>query len=531
MTRKVPAVAAAMLVLAAFASVPVAAVESVTVETNAPSDVTADSATLHATVTDLEDASEAAVWFEYHPDGDEANVTSTPALTITGTGAITVDVTDLESGTTYVVEAHAETANATSSGSQVTFTTDAEEAVAVETDEATDVTAESATLAGELTLEGVENATVWFEYWETGDPANATTTATQVLDATGSFTASVTGLENGTDYVYTAHATAGNESDVGEPVEFTTHDRFADLAVDTRSASDVDNTSATLNGELTRLDGEAEAEGWFEYWVQGDPANVTSTENQTLTEPGSFSASVSGLENETTYVYVSHAAANGSHVTGDPVTFTTGQATTGSATWDGEGAFGQWLTSVLKNLVPSEMDVPFGQFVSDIVTANNPGNGQGPPEHAGPPDDDDDERGPPDHAKDDDDEDDEEDGPPDHAKGGDDDGDDEDELDVTVVGDLEANATVTVSVTHNGSTVDNATVKLNGEVVGTTEADGQLAVTLPDELGDEVEIEVETEDAEGEWEHEFEDGEDDEEEEEEQGNGKDKGNNGQGNGS
>lgn len=528
MTRKIPAlVAATMLVLTAFASVPVAAAESVTVETDTPTDVTTSTATLHGTVTGLENASNATVWFEYWPEGDAANSTETTRLGITGTGSFAIDVTDLDENTTYVVVAHAETENATGMGAEVTFTTDAEEAVAVETGEATVVTETSATLNGELTaLEGAENASVWFEYWVEGDAANNSTTAVQTLDSTGTFTAAIDGLENDTTYVVVAHAETPNESDTGNEVEFTTHDRSDPLAVETGSASAVDDTSATLNGELSGMDGEAEATVWFAYWVEGDAANASTTTNQTLTAPGTFSASVSGLENDTTYVYVAHAAANNTTVAGDEVEFTTGADGDEAVnrTWDGEGPFGQWLTSVLKNLVPAEMDEPFGQFVSDLVRANNPGNGQGPPAHAGSPDDDDD---------------DDERGPPDHAKGGDDEESDDDALNVTVDGDIEPNATVTVTVTHNGSPVENATVTLNGEVVGQTDADGQLEVTLPEDLGDEVEIEVETEDAEGEWEHEFgsedDEGDDDEEddeaeEEEEPGNGKDNGNNGQGNG-
>lgn len=90
-----------------------------------------------------------------------------------------------------------------------------------------------------------------------------------------------------------------------------------------------------------------------------------------------------------------------------------------------------------------------------------------------------------------------------------DDEDDERELDVTVDGNVSAGGTVTVTVIHDGTPVENATVTVNDERVGTTNADGQLAVTLSDDLGDEVEVEVEADDGEGEWERAFE-GEEDE---------------------
>lgn len=79
--------------------------------------------------------------------------------------------------------------------------------------------------------------------------------------------------------------------------------------------------------------------------------------------------------------------------------------------WDGEGPFGQWVTSWLKNLLPPDNETIFGLTVAEIVTANNPGsehrsdkanpvgNATGPPEHAiNASDDDGNSTGPPDHA-------------------------------------------------------------------------------------------------------------------------------------
>jgi hypothetical protein len=353
------------------------------------------------------------------------------------------------------------------------------ESVEVETVGALDVTAQNATLVGNLTeLDNASSADVWFEYWEEGDRANNSTTTAVTLSEPGAFSASVDGLANNTTYVYVAHAATENVSDEGEPVEFTTGDRFAPLGVETLPATDVTNTSATLNGELTGLSGEAEADVWFEYWPQGDSANSSTTAIQTLSGTSSFSDAVSGLENDTTYVYVAHAAANNSTVAGENTSFTTDDGVAEAPTWDGEGPFGQWLTSVLKNLVPPDSDVPLGQIVSDIVTSNNPGS-----EHRS------EKANPGGNGN----------GPPDHAKGGGDEADDGDdgELEIAVDGELAANETITVTVTHDGSTVENATVSVDGEDVGTTDADGELEVTLPDDSGAAVTLSAEHDDLEG----------------------------------
>ncbi|MCU4802747.1 DUF4382 domain-containing protein [Halobacteria archaeon HArc-gm2] len=85
-----------------------------------------------------------------------------------------------------------------------------------------------------------------------------------------------------------------------------------------------------------------------------------------------------------------------------------------------------------------------------------------------------------------------------------DDDDDEREgvLDVDFVENVTRGANATLEVTRNGSAVENATVTVDDERVGTTDADGRITVTVPD--AEEVEISVEADDAETELELDFE---------------------------
>nr|WP_049918551.1 DUF4382 domain-containing protein [Haloferax larsenii] len=82
--------------------------------------------------------------------------------------------------------------------------------------------------------------------------------------------------------------------------------------------------------------------------------------------------------------------------------------------------------------------------------------------------------------------------------------------DAALTASFDGNVTVgenaTLVVTQNGTPVENATVSVNGEDAGTTDADGELVVTIPD--ADEVTVKVTDGDAEAEVEYEF--GEDDE---------------------
>ncbi|WP_158058735.1 DUF4382 domain-containing protein [Halorussus halophilus] len=89
-------------------------------------------------------------------------------------------------------------------------------------------------------------------------------------------------------------------------------------------------------------------------------------------------------------------------------------------------------------------------------------------------------------------------------KGGAEDGNESSEsaLNASFVGNVTQGENVTVEVTENGSAVANATVRVDGAVVGETNADGTLTISVPDVTV--LEVEVETDDASATLKHEFE---------------------------
>jgi hypothetical protein len=72
------------------------------------------------------------------------------------------------------------------------------------------------------------------------------------------------------------------------------------------------------------------------------------------------------------------------------------------------------------------------------------------------------------------------------------DSDDAGTLNATFVGNVTPGENATVSVTRDGSAVANATVEVEGEVVGQTNADGTLTFSVPDR--EDLEVEIETDD-------------------------------------
>lgn len=78
----------------------------------------------------------------------------------------------------------------------------------------------------------------------------------------------------------------------------------SEVEVSTLNATDVDNDSATLNGEVTDFNDSDYATAWFEYGRSSNSLTTkTSTQRLSDTGDGEFSRSVTGLREDTTYYF------------------------------------------------------------------------------------------------------------------------------------------------------------------------------------------------------------------------------------
>lgn len=117
----------AMLVLTAFATFPVvSAATSVAVQTDDPSNVGCEEATLNGNLTALSGADNASVWFEYWPEDEPADVSTTTPQTLVEPGTFNTTVTNVEENTTYEYAARAEANGTTATGDNKTFATTAD---------------------------------------------------------------------------------------------------------------------------------------------------------------------------------------------------------------------------------------------------------------------------------------------------------------------------------------------------------------------------------------------------------------------
>lgn len=105
------------------------------------------------------------------------------------------------------------------------------------------------------------------------------------------------------------------------------------LGVATGSAVEVNETSATLSGELTELVGHDSATAYIRWGVRGGSlSNTTSV--QTLESIGTFDATVTGLDSATEYEFQAYVEAGDESATGTVRTFTTDESSSGDGSTD-----------------------------------------------------------------------------------------------------------------------------------------------------------------------------------------------------
>jgi len=192
----------------------------------------------------------------------------------------------------------------------------AQDAPAVTTNAASDITINSATLNGTLTsLGNASSVDVSFEWGLTASYGNETTP--QAMIGTGSFNDSIGSLDPGTNYHFRAKA-VGNGTAYGDDVIFTTG--TTPPAVTTNAATNIATNSATFNGELTSLGTTGSVYVSFEWGLTVSYGNETTP--QAFTSTGTFNAAISGLDPGVTYYFRAKAVGD-STAYGDDVAFTT----------------------------------------------------------------------------------------------------------------------------------------------------------------------------------------------------------------
>jgi len=196
----------------------------------------------------------------------------------------------------------------------------------IATNDASDITQDSAKLHGELTdLGDYDEVTISFGFREEGEEWQSISGSLQDLTATGSFFYDVSDLDLGTTYEFKAQGSYDGEFVYGDTKEFTTDDADAPV-VATNDADNIDSISAKLHGELTDLGDYDEVAISFGFREEGEEWQSIFGSFQDLTATGSFNYDVDNLNSGTTYEFKAQGYYDGKYINGDTKEFTTDDA-------------------------------------------------------------------------------------------------------------------------------------------------------------------------------------------------------------
>lgn len=194
----------------------------------------------------------------------------------------------------------------------------------VETEEPDSIADTSAVINGRLNgLGGREFVKTYFQYRKE-TASSWSETSKEKTPEPGPFDFQLTGLSTGTTYVYRAVALPPNSPpEFGQILSFiTTDDGTTNPSVQTDQATNVGETTATLNGELTDLGSYSSATLFFQYRVGSDQKN-NNTAGQDVSSTQTFSEALNGLTPNTKYEFRACAGFDNGTVCGDFKTFET----------------------------------------------------------------------------------------------------------------------------------------------------------------------------------------------------------------
>ncbi len=308
---------------------------SPTVITTTATPVGTTTATLQGSITATGGANATVVGFNWSTTttvaGTGGAFVSTTVGGPFGVGSFGIPVSGLTCGTLYHYRAWATNSSGTSYGADMTFTTSPCPVVpTVTTLSPSAISMTSGVLHGNLgSLGGASNTTAAFEYGTTTAYGSTITAASPVqpMTAIGGFNVNLTGLVCGTTYHYRAKGTNSAGTAYGADMTLTTLPcpiTVTPPTVLTVAATSVTATSATLNGNLTSTGGVGIPTTVDFLW---DLTTATGYSNSasagTMTAPGIFNATITGLTCNTAYSFFAQATNSAGTAYDAPLVFTT----------------------------------------------------------------------------------------------------------------------------------------------------------------------------------------------------------------
>ena len=244
-----------------------------------------------------------------------------------GADKFTMLIEDLLPETIYYIRAYGVNSQGTGYGPTFIYTTPSSDKPVVETGEAEEITETTARLTGRIVYEGGNDIISKGFYYSTD--ADNVTNGTRCYSTTEGedIVCDLTGLEVAMTYYYCAYAENENGISTGDVKTFTTAGERTAPTVQTNEISNITETSARLNGQITN-DGHSNILSKGFYWGTGNNPVQDGTRVISESDGNAFIHDLGNLTAGTTYYVCAYAENSEGTGYGEVVSFSTQAATT-----------------------------------------------------------------------------------------------------------------------------------------------------------------------------------------------------------
>ncbi len=213
-----------------------------------------------------------------------------------GKGSFISNITNLKVNTMYYVRAYATNAKGTEYGEERTFTTNENELM-VSTADISNITRTSATCGGNVARYGNLDIIARGVCWSTSPNSTIANNKTNDGTSTGFYISNITNLSGSTKYYVRAYATNSIGTVYGEEKSFITTDK---PTVSTGTTTTIKTTSIVCGGNLISTGNENVTESGI-CWNTTSPATINNNKYNRGISLGSFTVTISGLNENTVY--------------------------------------------------------------------------------------------------------------------------------------------------------------------------------------------------------------------------------------
>ena len=288
-----------------------------TLTTTTSSSISTTSALVEGTVTDEGNTQVSLRGFVY---GTSTGSSIYSVTTGSGAGTFTTTLTGLTFGTTYFVRSFATNVQGTSYGAETSFTTVSTPTVS-STATVTSITGTTAIGGGTITSDGGVTVTSRGLVW--GTSSGSSTYNVAAGTGTGTFTTSISGLNIGTTYFVRAFATNSVGTVYGPEVSFSTPNT---ATVASTVTSTITSSTAILGGVLSSTGGATTNIGIMYSTASNFGTYTTTTINANAAVGTSYTTTITGLAELTTYYVKAYATNSAGTTYGPTISFTTQEA-------------------------------------------------------------------------------------------------------------------------------------------------------------------------------------------------------------